>query len=207
MDVVSGGELRRARAAGVPGERITFSGVGKTRDEIALAIDEGVGCFNVESEPELLTLSEIAAAKGATAKIALRLNPDIDAGTHAKISTGKAENKFGIPITRARAVYAEAARLPGLLVSGIDMHIGSQITDLAPFDRAFAALGEMLGILRHDGHAIDHVDVGGGLGIAYRSGQDDGGLRPQNAYADAGPDVISAIGRRHRWCWSRGAIS
>ena len=188
MDVVSGGELRRARAAGVPGDRITFSGVGKTRDEIALALDEGVGCFNVESEPELLTLSEIASAKGATAKIALRLNPDIDAGTHAKISTGKAENKFGIPITRARAVYAEAARLPGIAISGIDMHIGSQITDLAPFDRAFAALGETLGMLREDGHAIDHVDVGGGLGIAYRSDQDG------NAFS---PEAYATLARRH----------
>ena len=182
MDVVSGGELRRARAAGVQGSRITFSGVGKTRDEIALALDEGVGCFNVESEPELATLSEVAAAKGATAKIALRLNPDIDAGTHAKISTGKAENKFGIPIGRARAVYADAARLPGIAVSGIDMHIGSQITDLAPFDRAFAALADMLVALRQDGHPIDHVDVGGGLGIAYRPDQDDDSFSPE-AYA------------------------
>ena len=188
MDVVSGGELRRARAAGVPGGRITFSGVGKTREEMALALDEDVGCFNVESEPELLTLSEIAAAKGATARIALRLNPDIDAGTHAKISTGKAENKFGIPIGRARAVYAEAARLPGIAVSGIDMHIGSQITDLAPFDRAFEALVGTLAMLRQDGHAIDHVDVGGGLGIAYRPDQDDTAFSPE-AYA--------ALAKRH----------
>jgi len=172
MDVVSEGELRRARAAGVPGDRITFSGVGKTRSEMALALDEAIHCFNVESEPELLALSELAAAKGATARIAIRLNPDIDANTHAKISTGKAENKFGIPITRARDVYAQAATLPGIAVTGIDMHIGSQITDLDPFDRAFATLAEMLRVLRADGHAIDHVDLGGGLGIPYWSDQD-----------------------------------
>ena len=188
MDVVSGGELRRARAAGVPGDRITFSGVGKTREEMALGLDAGVGCFNVESEPELRVLSETATARAATARIALRLNPDIDAGTHAKISTGKAENKFGIPIGRARAVYAEAAGLPGITVSGIDMHIGSQITDLAPFDRAFAALVETLQMLRQDGHAIDHVDVGGGLGIAYRPGQDEDAFSPE-AYA--------ALAQRH----------
>lgn len=172
MDVVSEGELRRARAAGVPGHRITFSGVGKTRSEMALALEEGIHCFNVESEPELLVLSELAAAKGATAPIAIRLNPDIDANTHAKISTGKAENKFGIPITRARDVYAQAATLPGIAVTGIDMHIGSQITDLDPFDRAFATLADMLRVLRADGHAIDHVDLGGGLGIPYWSDQD-----------------------------------
>ena len=172
MDVVSGGELRRARAAGVPGSRITFSGVGKTRAEMALALDENIHCFNVESEPELLALSEVAAARGATARVALRLNPDIDAGTHAKISTGRAENKFGVPIERARDVYAEAARLPGLAVTGIDMHIGSQITDLGPFDRTFAAMADTLAMLRAEGHAIDHVDLGGGLGIPYRAGED-----------------------------------
>ena len=188
MDVVSGGELRRARAAGVPGERITFSGVGKTRAELALALDEGIHCFNVESEPELRTLSEIAAARGATARIALRVNPDIDAGTHAKISTGKAENKFGVPITRARDVYAEAARLPGIAVTGIDMHIGSQITDLGPFDRTFATMAEMLAMLRAEGHAIDHVDLGGGLGIHYHADQDP---------AAFGPERYAELAKRH----------
>ncbi|MGI3899699.1 MAG: diaminopimelate decarboxylase [Janthinobacterium lividum] len=188
MDVVSGGELRRARAAGVPGGRITFSGVGKTEAELALALDEGIHCFNVESEPELLTLSRLAATKGTTARISLRLNPDIDAGTHAKISTGKAENKFGIPIDRARQVYAEAAALPGLRVTGIDMHIGSQITDLRPFDRTFAVMAETLAMLRAEGHMIDHVDLGGGLGIPYRADQDP---------ADFGPERYAALVKRH----------
>lgn len=168
MDVVSGGELRRALAAGVPPARITFSGVGKTDAEMALALDAGILCFNVESEPELHRLSHIAAERGATAHIALRVNPDVDARTHAKISTGKAENKFGVPYTAARAIYAEAARLPGIRVSGVDMHIGSQITDMEPFDAAFALLAALVTELRADGHAIDHVDVGGGLGIPYR---------------------------------------
>lgn len=183
MDVVSGGELRRARAAGVPGGRITFSGVGKTDAELALALDEDIHCFNVESEPELASLSRIAAAKGRTARIALRLNPDIDAGTHAKIATGKAETKFGIPIFRARDVYAEAARLPGIAVTGIDTHIGSQITELGPFDRTFAVMAETLAMLRAEGHAIDHVDLGGGLGIPYREGQDPAAFGP-GRYAD-----------------------
>ena len=172
MDVVSGGELRRARAAGVPGAKITFSGVGKSEAEIALAFDADIFGFNVESEPELAMISAIATAKGRTARIALRVNPDVDARTHAKISTGKAENKFGIPISRARAVYREAAALPGIEVSGVDMHIGSQITDLAPFDSAFALLAGFLGELAADGHHIDHVDLGGGLGIPYRAGED-----------------------------------
>ena len=178
MDVVSEGELRRARAAGVPGDRITFSGVGKTAQEIAYALDEDILCFNVESEPELTMLSAIASAKGRTARIALRVNPDVDALTHAKIATGKAENKFGIPIERARAVYREAAKLPGILVSGVDMHIGSQITDLAPFDTAFTILAAFLGELRADGHPIDHVDLGGGLGIPYRHGEDPESYHP-----------------------------
>jgi diaminopimelate decarboxylase len=168
MDVVSGGELKRALAAGVPGSRITFSGVGKTDAEMAAALDAGILCFNVESEPELHRLSEIAAARGATARIALRVNPDVDAKTHAKISTGKAENKFGVPYAAARAIYADAARLPGIKVSGVDMHIGSQITDMAPFDAAFALLADLVRDLRADGHDIDHVDAGGGLGIPYR---------------------------------------
>ncbi len=168
MDVVSEGELRRARAAGVPADKIIFSGVGKTRAEIALALEEDILCFNVESEPELEALSEIASARGRIARIAIRVNPDVDARTHAKISTGKSENKFGIPISRARAVYARARALPGLAVSGVDMHIGSQITDMQPFDDAFALLADFVRELRSDGHAIDHIDVGGGLGIPYR---------------------------------------
>ena len=172
MDVVSGGELRRARAAGVPGDKIIFSGVGKTREEMALGLDEGILCFNVESEPELETLSEVASARGETARIAIRVNPDVDAHTHAKISTGKAENKFGVPISRARAVYDRARALPGLAIVGVDMHIGSQIIDMQPFDDAFALLADFVRTLRADGHAIDHVDLGGGLGIPYRVDND-----------------------------------
>ncbi len=168
MDVVSGGELQRALKAGVPGSRITFSGVGKTDAEIAAALDADILCFNVESEPELERLSAIASVRGKTARIALRVNPDVDAKTHAKISTGKSENKFGIPFERARAVYAEAAKLPGISVSGVDMHIGSQITEVGPFDAAFTLLAELVTTLRADGHAIDHADVGGGLGIPYK---------------------------------------
>jgi diaminopimelate decarboxylase len=179
MDVVSEGELRRARAAGVPGARITFSGVGKTAREIALALDEKILCFNVESEPELHAISAIASQKGVTAPISIRVNPDVDARTHHKISTGKSENKFGIPISRARAVYGEAAQLPGLRVSGVDMHIGSQITDLEPFDNAFALLADFVRSLRADGHRIDHVDLGGGLGIPYREGEDPDAYHPE----------------------------
>ena len=167
-DVVSEGELRRARGAGIPPHKIMFSGVGKTARELALAVDEGILCVNVESEPELDLLSSIAQAKGRTAHVSLRVNPDVDAKTHAKIATGKAENKFGIPISRAREVYARAAKLPGLMASGVDMHIGSQITDLAPFDDAFALLSDFVRTLRNDGHAISHIDLGGGLGIPYR---------------------------------------
>ena len=168
MDVVSEGELRRARAAGVPGSKIIFSGVGKTRAEMALGLDEDIRCFNVESEPELEALAEVAASRGRRARIAIRVNPDVDARTHAKISTGKSENKFGIPISRAREVYARARALPGIEVGGVDMHIGSQITELEPFDDAFALLADFVRQLRADGHAIDHVDLGGGLGIPYR---------------------------------------
>ncbi len=172
MDVVSEGELRRARAAGVPGDRIIFSGVGKTRKECTLGLDENILCFNVESEPELFALSEVAASRGQKARVALRVNPDIDARTHAKISTGKSENKFGVPISRAREVYARAKSLPGIVLTGVDMHIGSQIVDLKPFDDAFALLADFVRQLRADGHAIDHVDVGGGLGIPYRRDND-----------------------------------
>ena len=183
MDVVSEGELRRARAAGVPGSRITFSGVGKTERELAAALDEDILCFNVESEAELAMLSAMASAKGRVARIALRVNPDVDALTHAKIATGKSENKFGIPIERARAVYREATSLPGLAVTGVDMHIGSQITHLAPFDQAFAILATFLETLREDGHAIDHVDLGGGLGIPYARDEDPESYQPER-YAE-----------------------
>ncbi len=168
VDVVSEGELRRALAAGARPDTIVFSGVGKTVREIAFAVDTGILCFNVESEPELRRISEIASGKGATVAVSIRVNPDVDAKTHAKITTGKAENKFGIPAGRARAVYAEAATLPGIRVAGVDMHIGSQITDLAPFDAAYERLADLVRALRADGHAIEHVDCGGGLGIPYR---------------------------------------
>ena len=181
MDVVSEGELRRAIAAGCPPERIVFSGVAKTAREIALALDTGIFCFNVESEPELERISEIASAKGATATISLRINPDVDAKTHAKITTGKAENKFGIPYVRAREVYARAATLPGIKIAGVDMHIGSQITDMEPFDAAYGLLADLVRDLRADGHTIDHVDGGGGLGIPYHL---DGEVPPDpTAYA------------------------
>ncbi len=168
MDVVSEGEYRRARAVGVPGERIVFSGVGKTRTEMRLALHHGIRQFNVESEPELVALSEVASEMGRTAPIAIRVNPDVDAQTHAKIATGKAENKFGVPIARARDVYAEAARLPGIDVVGVDVHIGSQLTELAPYEAAFTKVAALTERLREDGHAIRRLDLGGGLGIPYR---------------------------------------
>ncbi|MGD9916757.1 MAG: diaminopimelate decarboxylase [Paenirhodobacter sp.] len=167
MDVVSGGEYRRAKAAGVPGARIVFSGVGKTREEIRLVLEGGIRQFNVESEPELRAISEIASEMGVTAPVALRINPDVDAHTHEKIATGKSENKFGIPIAKARAVYAEAAGLPALDVIGVDVHIGSQLTELAPFAAAFAKVRELTLALRADGHDIRRLDLGGGLGIPY----------------------------------------
>jgi diaminopimelate decarboxylase len=180
-DVVSGGELQRALRAGIAPGKIMFSGIGKTEAELAAAIDAGILCVNVESEPELALLSAAAVAKGRRVDISLRVNPDIDARTHAKIATGKSENKFGIPISRAREVYTHAAALPGVRVSGVDMHIGSQITQLQPFDDAFALLSEFVHTLRADGHAIDHVDLGGGLGIPY-SDDDEPPPDPQ-AYA------------------------
>src|SRR6266699_6479107 len=167
-DVVSGGELKRALAAGIPPERIMFSGVGKTAAELAAAVDAGILCINVESEPELDALSAIAASKGRVACVSIRVNPDVDAKTHAKIATGKGENKFGIPISRAREVYARAAKLKGVRAICVDMHIGSQIIDLQPFRDAFSLLAEFVGVLRADGHAISHVDVGGGLGVPSR---------------------------------------
>jgi diaminopimelate decarboxylase len=182
VDIVSEGELRRALHAGIPGERIVFSGVGKTREEMALALDHRILCFNVESEPEMRMLSEVALSKGVRAPISVRVNPDVDAKTHAKISTGKSENKFGIPISRARDVYGEAARLAGLQISGVDMHIGSQITNLEPFDNATTLLAELARDLMAEGHPLEHIDLGGGLGIPYR---DDGQAPPlPAAYAE-----------------------
>jgi diaminopimelate decarboxylase len=167
MDVVSGGEYLRAKAAGVPGERIVFSGVGKTADEMRMALEGGIRQFNVESEPEMERLSRVASEMGQTAPITIRVNPDVDAKTHAKIATGRKEDKFGIPIARAREVYALAAALPGLKVVGIDVHIGSQLTDLEPFEIAYKKVAELTEQLRADGHTIDRLDLGGGLGIPY----------------------------------------
>ena len=167
MDVVSGGEYARARAAGVPGNRIVFSGVGKTRAEMEMALIGGIRQFNVESEPEMIVLSEVAAKMGKIAPITIRVNPDVDAKTHEKISTGKKGDKFGIPISRAREVYALAASLKGLEVIGIDVHIGSQLTQLEPFELAYQKVAELTRQLRADGHDIRRLDLGGGLGIPY----------------------------------------
>ncbi len=166
-DVVSGGELKRALAAGIPPGKILFSGVGKTEAELRAALAADILCINVESEPELELLSRLASETGRTARISVRVNPDVDAGTHAKISTGKSENKFGIPLARAREVYAHAAKLPGIEVTGTDVHIGSQITDMSRMETAFRILSEFVQTLRADGHTISHVDFGGGLGIPY----------------------------------------
>src|SRR5215469_625750 len=191
-DVVSEGELLRARAAGIPPDKIMFSGVGKTERELALAVDEGILCVNVESEPELELLAAIAAAKGRTAAISIRVNPDVDPRTHAKIATGKAENKFGIPISRAREVYARAAKLKGVRVTGVDMHIGSQITELDPFSDAFELLADFVRALRDDGHVIRHVDLGGGLGIPYR--EDNEPPPDPQAYAAVVKRATKALG-------------
>src|SRR3954466_13905214 len=163
-DVVSGGELKRALAAGIPPGKILFSGIGKTKAELRAALAADILCINIESEPELELLSHLASEQGRTARISVRVNPDVDAGTHAKISTGRSENKFGIPLARARAVYARAAKLPGIEVTGADMHIGSQIIDLGRMETAFRILAEFVQTLRADGHTISHVDFGGGLG-------------------------------------------
>ena len=168
MDVVSGGEYARAKAAGVPGERIVFSGVGKTIPEMRMAIEGGIRQFNIESEPEMRALSALCVSMGATVPVAIRVNPDVDAKTHEKIATGKSDNKFCIPISRAMAVYAEAASLPGLRVVGVDVHIGSQLTDLAPFRAAYLKVAELTRALRAEGHDITRLDLGGGLGIPYR---------------------------------------
>ena len=166
-DVVSGGELKRARAAGIPSDKIVFSGVGKTEAELRAALADNVLCINVESEPELELLSRLAVETGGSARVSIRINPDVDSGTHAKISTGKSENKFGVPLSRARVVYAGAAKLPGIRLTGVDVHIGSQITDLGPMEAAFRKLADLVQALREDGHTISHVDFGGGLGIPY----------------------------------------
>lgn len=192
MDVVSEGELRRARAAGVPADKIIFAGVGKTRAEMAYAIGEGILGFNVESEPELEVLSEVASSMGRTARVALRVNPDVDAKTHAKISTGKAENKFGIAFDQAPRIYAKASTLPGIAVAGIHMHIGSQITELGPFRDAFMLMRELVGTLRAAGHHLEHLDIGGGLGVPYRGSND---IPPSpNAYAAVVKETLGDLG-------------
>ncbi len=192
VDVVSGGELRRALAAGIPANRIMFSGVGKTAGEMDLGLEAGIYCFNVESEPELEILNARAVRLGKQAHVSFRINPDVDAKTHAKISTGKKENKFGIAYERARAVYAHAATLPGIQVTGIDMHIGSQITELQPFEDAFKLLRELVDTLRADGHTIDHVDVGGGLGVPYKTDNTPPPL--PDAYAEIVKDQLRELG-------------
>jgi diaminopimelate decarboxylase len=166
-DVVSGGELAKALAAGIPGEKIVFSGVGKTREEMRAALDANIVQFNVESEPELIVLNETALSAGRRAPVTLRINPDVDAKTHAKITTGTSETKFGIPFIHAREAYAHAATLKGIEIVGIDVHIGSQITDLEPFETAFRRVGELVTTLRADGHSITRLDLGGGLGVPY----------------------------------------
>ncbi|MCG6858956.1 MAG: diaminopimelate decarboxylase [Salaquimonas sp.] len=193
-DVVSGGELQRALLAGIPAGKIMFSGVGKTSDELDAGLAGDILCFNVESAPELEQLSARAVAAGRKARISFRINPDVDAGTHAKISTGKKEDKFGIPWADALAIYDHAAQLPGIEVSGIDMHIGSQITDLAPFDRAFARLEELIRQLRDHDHHIEHVDLGGGLGIPYR--KDNIPPPDPGAYADVVKKHVRTLGCR-----------
>src|ERR1700689_2824928 len=193
-DVVSGGELLRARSAGIPPKKIMFSGVGKTEDELALAVEHGILCINAESESELELLAAIAANKNRRADVSIRVNPDIDAKTHAKIATGKAENKFGVPISRARGVYGRAAKLDGIRIVGVDMHIGSQITALEPFYDAFALLAQFVETLRADGHRIEHIDLGGGLGIPYR---DDNEPPPDpDAYASVVKKATRELGCR-----------
>jgi diaminopimelate decarboxylase len=191
-DVVSGGELERALAAGIAPEMIVFSGVAKTVVEMRRALAVGIKCFNVESEPELERLSMVAADLGKTARVSVRVNPDVDARTHAKISTGKAENKFGIPYARAREVYRRIAELPNVEAVGVDMHIGSQITDLEPFGNAFGLMAELVTALRADGHHIEHVDIGGGLGIPYHHDQE---APPHpDAYAAVVRDKVGQLG-------------
>ncbi len=170
-DVVSGGEMRRAIAAGIAPEKIVFSGVGKTRAELAAALEANIGQFNIESEEEGLELAEVAESMGMTADCALRINPDVDAGTHDKISTGKADNKFGVPIDQAGQIFGKLAHSPGVNMRGVAVHIGSQLADIAPLERAFEKLGRLVTALRGAGHNITHVDLGGGLGVPYRKGE------------------------------------
>ena len=170
-DVVSGGEMRRALAAGMTPDKIVFSGVGKTRAELAAALEAGIGQFNIESEEEGLELAELAAEMGLEARCALRINPDVDAGTHDKISTGKADNKFGVPISEAGQIFGKLAGREGIRLRGVAVHIGSQLADLAPLEAAFAKLGELVAALRGAGHTVTHVDLGGGLGVPYREGE------------------------------------
>jgi diaminopimelate decarboxylase len=201
MDIVSGGELKRALQAGISGERIVFSGVAKTREEMALALDANILSLNIESEPELEALSEVATSKGMNARISIRVNPDVDAKTHKKITTGKSENKFGVPISRAAELYQRAANLPSIDVKGVDMHIGSQITDLKPFDNATQLLAEFARELMRQGHPLEHMDLGGGLGIPYRE-SDEPPPHPE-AYAnvilkhtrDLGLKLVFEVGR------------
>ncbi|RIV89333.1 diaminopimelate decarboxylase [Aurantiacibacter zhengii] len=170
-DVVSGGELVRALTAGIPADKIVFSGVGKTRGELQLGLEKAIGQFNIESSEEGRELAELAADQGLEAQATLRINPDVDAKTHEKISTGRAENKFGIPLVRAREVFGDLARLPGLNLRGVAVHIGSQLLDLEPLETAFAKVGKLVKDLRADGHAITHVDLGGGLGVPYKASE------------------------------------
>ncbi len=200
-DVVSGGELKKALAAGIPPERIVFSGVGKTPREMKLGLEAGIHQFNVESEPELEALNETALALGKRAPITIRVNPNVDARTHAKITTGTSETKFGIPWSRARDAYTRAGKLAGIRIVGVDMHIGSQVTELGPFEQAFARMAELIGTLRRDGHDITRADLGGGLGVPYRL--DDPPPPDPNAYArsitgltkDLGVELIFEPGR------------
>lgn len=192
VDIVSGGELARALAAGIDAKKIVFSGVGKKASEMDAALEAGILCFNVESEPELELLNARAMLMGVKAPTSFRINPDVDAKTHAKISTGKKENKFGISYRRAREVYAHASELEGIEIHGIDMHIGSQITDLQPFDEAFSLLVELVEDLREDGHNIDHVDIGGGLGIPYKN--DNSPPPDPAAYAKVAEDRLKPLG-------------
>ena len=193
-DVVSGGELKRALAAGIPPEKIMFSGVGKTREEIMFSLETGIYCFNVESIPELKLLSECAVEAGVVAPISMRINPDVAAGGHEKISVGRKTDKFGIEWEQAEEVYALATTLPGLNVTGIDMHIGSQIEQLEPFDRAFSKLSGLIERLRSAGHTIDHVDVGGGLGIPYK--HDNNPPPEPKAYAEIVRHHVETLGCR-----------
>ena len=170
-DVVSGGELKRALAAGMKPEDIVFSGVGKTRRELQLGLDEGIGQFNIELEEEGAVLAELAHAQGKVAPAVLRVNPDVDAGTHAKISTGKAENKFGVAIDAAPGMFDRLSKLPGLNLRGVAIHIGSQLKTLDPLEAAYARIGELVRELRAAGHAVTHVDLGGGLGVPYHPGE------------------------------------